>query len=189
MFRLTRPSEGMIREFLASQHNRELSYSDVGSSRDTPPAGYTVDHNRVKLGEGPDTFEHATKALRRWRMCRLEWVELFWPSAPIEIGTDVAVLVRVCGVWLLNACRIVYVVDETTPVRRYGFAYGTLPDHAETGEERFSIEWRREDDSVWYDMLAFSRPRHPLARLGYPLTRRLQKRFARDSMAAMCRAR
>ena len=179
----------MIRKFIASQRNRDVSYSDVGASRDTPPAGYTVDHNQVKLGEGPSVFEHATMALRRWRMFQLEWVELFWPSAPIAIGADVAVLVRVCGLWSLNACRIVYVVDETTPVRRYGFAYGTLPDHAESGEERFSIEWHREDDSVWYDMLAFSRPRHPLARLGYPLTRRLQKRFARDSMAAMCRAR
>jgi uncharacterized protein (UPF0548 family) len=38
---------------------------------------------------------------------------------------------------------------------------------------------------VWYDIRAFSRPRHVLARLGYPLTRRTQKRFARDSVAAM----
>jgi uncharacterized protein (UPF0548 family) len=147
-----------------------------------------VDHNQVRLGDGPDVFEQATMALRRWRMFQLEWVELFWPSAPIEVGTDVAVLVRACGLWSLNACRIVYVVDETTPVRRYGFAYGTLPEHAESGEERFCVEWRRDDDSVWYDILAFSRPCHPLARWGYPLTRLMQKRFARDSMAAMRRA-
>jgi uncharacterized protein (UPF0548 family) len=58
----------------------------------------------------------------------------------------------------------------------------------ESGEERFTIEWRREDDSVWYDLLAFSRPRHRLARSGAPLSRRLQRRFARDSLHAMMRA-
>ncbi len=28
------------------------------------------------------------------------------------------------------------------------FRYGTLPDHAESGEERFAVDWNREDDSV-----------------------------------------
>jgi uncharacterized protein (UPF0548 family) len=44
------------------------------------------------------------------------------------------------------------------------------------------------DGSVWYDLLAFSTPRYWLVRLGYPLTRRLQRRFVRDSLAAMVRA-
>jgi uncharacterized protein (UPF0548 family) len=91
-------------------------------------------------------------------------------------------------VWWLNACRIVYAVDEMGPVCRFGFAYGTLPGHAESGEERFLVEWDRADDDVWYDIIAFSRPNHLLARLGYPLTRRTQKRFARDSAAAMRKA-
>ena len=71
---------------------------------------------------------------------------------------------------------------------RYGFAYGTLPGHAESGEERFAVEWDQADGGVWYDILAFSRPNHLLARLGYPLTRRTQKRFARVSAAAMQKA-
>jgi len=65
---------------------------------------------------------------------------------------------------------------------------GTLADHVESGEERFSVEWRRQDGSVWYDLLAFSRPRHPLAKLGTPMGRALQRRFARDSLQAMARA-
>ena len=56
------------------------------------------------------------------------------------------------------------------------------------GEERFLIEWDRTDDSVWYDILAFSRPRHLLARLGYPFVRLMQKRFGRESGAAVLRA-
>jgi uncharacterized protein (UPF0548 family) len=188
VFLIARPTEAAIRAFLESQRDRDLSYGAIGSTRTTPPAGYTVDHNRVRLGSGAGTFDRASAALRRWQMFQLGWVKVFWPSAPIVVGTDVAVLVRVWGVWSLNACRIIYVVDEETPVRRYGFAYGTLPDHAESGEERFSIEWHLEDDSVWYDIMAFSRPRHVLAQFGYPFARMLQRQFARDSLAAMTRA-
>jgi uncharacterized protein (UPF0548 family) len=88
----------------------------------------------------------------------------------------------------LNACRIVYLVDEEGAVKRFGFAYGTLAEHAEIGEERFTVEWNRADDTVWYDILAFSRPRQMLAKLGYPLSRSLQKRFAEGSKAAMMNA-
>jgi uncharacterized protein (UPF0548 family) len=103
----------------------------------------------------------------------------------LEAGTTVAVLAKVFGFWSLNAARIVYVIDERdTDKARFGFAYGTLPDHVERGEERFTVEWGA-DDSVWYDICAFSRPKHPLARLGFPMTRMLQKRFVRDSLAVM----
>jgi hypothetical protein len=40
---------------------------------------------------------------------------------------------------------------------------------------------------VWYDILSFSRPRHILARLGYPIFRRKQLQFGRESAAAMLR--
>ena len=76
-------------------------------------------------------------------------------------------MARAIGVWWLSACKIVYVINESGPITRFGFAYGTLPDHAGTGEERFLIEWTHADNSVWYDILAFSRPNHFLARLGY----------------------
>jgi uncharacterized protein (UPF0548 family) len=57
------------------------------------------------------------------------------------------------------------------PVKRHGFAYGTLPGHAESGEEWFLVEWDRTDGGVCYDILAFSRPQQILARLGYPWVR------------------
>ena len=69
---------------------------------------------------------------------------------------------------------------------KYGFAYGTLPEHGERGEERFTVEWNHEDNSVWYDILAISRPGF-WATLGYPVTRAMQKRFAKDSLASMQR--
>jgi uncharacterized protein (UPF0548 family) len=77
-----------------------------------------------------------------------------WPTTAIEPDAVVDILASWCGLWFLNACRIVYVLDDIQPVRRFGFAYGTLPGHAERGEERFSIEWHC-DDTVWDDLLAF----------------------------------
>jgi uncharacterized protein (UPF0548 family) len=70
---------------------------------------------------------------------------------------------------------------------RYGFAYGTLLEHAESGEERFTIEWDRLKNDV-YHILAFSRPNKILAKIAYPLSRSLQKQFAEASKIAMFNA-
>lgn len=153
-----------------------------------PPAGYVVVHARVKLGEGENVFARGKAALKRWEHFRLGWVETSPQDAPIAEGQMVAVLARSAGLWWLDGCRIVAVVDEDLPVKRFGLAYGTLPDHAGSGEERFLIELDRHEGNVWYDILAISRPWHPLARLGYPWTRHVQKRFRLESTAAMCRA-
>jgi uncharacterized protein (UPF0548 family) len=188
LFSLKAPTESEIRRFIAKQKDSHFSYSDVGASATAVPASYNVDHNRVQLGRGEVTWRRATEAIQAWRMFSMPWVNLHWPSAPIQVGTAVAVSVRHFGFYSLNACRIVYVVEEESLVKRFGFAYGTLADHAESGEERFTVEWNRADDSVWYDILAFSRPRQMLARLGYPLSRLLQERFAEGSKAAMIKA-
>ena len=147
-----------------------------------------MDHTRIKLGEGEAVFRAAKAALGRWDQFRLGWVEAWPPEAPIRVGEVVGIVARCLGLWWLNACRIVYVVDEEGPVTRFGFANGTLPGHAEAGEERFLVEWDRASGEVWYDILAFSRPHRLLTRLGYPYMRRVQKRFGRESAAAMVRA-
>lgn len=59
-------------------------------------------------------------------------------KAPLEVGTTVGALARHYGFWSLNPARIAYFVEETGAVERFGFGYGTLPGHAECGEERFN---------------------------------------------------
>jgi uncharacterized protein (UPF0548 family) len=115
-------------------------------------------------------------------------MEAWSPKTTIEPGDPVAIVAHNLGLWWLNACRVVYVVDEAEPIRRYGYASGTLPAHAGEGEERFLAEWDRASGEVWYDILAFSRPHGKLSRLGHPHMRRVQKRFGRESAAAMIRA-
>jgi uncharacterized protein (UPF0548 family) len=187
MFCLTKPGPVQIREFLAAQEGQQFSCEQVGVSRTTAPSGYVVDHNRIQLGNGRAAFERAKNAIIQWKMLDIAWLELYWPRAPIEKGTTVAIAASHLGFWSLNAARIVYTVEEHGDLERYGFAYGTLPDHAEMGEERFMVEFQAADESVWYDVYAFSRP-HLLARLAYPFTRALQKKFAADSKMAMQRA-
>jgi uncharacterized protein (UPF0548 family) len=188
MLSLRKPSLVTLQRFRESQSGLPFTYEAIGATAATPPAGYVVDRTRIKLGEGEAVFRSAIAALQRWEQFNLGWVEA-WPSdTPIRSGEVVAVMGWAIGVWWLNACRVVYVVDETGPIAKFGFAYGTLPGHVESGEERFLIEWNTSDNSVWYDIVAFSRPNQFSARLGYSVVRRLQKRFGRDSAAAMRRA-
>jgi hypothetical protein len=41
------------------------------------------------------------------------------------------------------------VVDEDGPIKQFGFAYGTPTEHAESGEERFTVEWNVAEGGVW----------------------------------------
>lgn len=187
MFLLRDPSAELVREFVRSQESASYTYSEVGATGEQLPEGYTVDHRRIKLGSGKETFDRAVEAIKDWRQFDLGWVRIAPPGVPIEVGATVAIVTRHFGFRSLNAARIVYVINEDGPAKRFGFAYGTLAQHVECGEERFMIELL-EDGSVWYDILAFSRPHHFLVRVGFPFARRLQKRFATDSLVIMATA-
>lgn len=188
MFLRKKPDNEAVLGFLVSQKSQPFSYPEIGASRLAAPAGYKIDHNRIRIGDGLETFAKAVEAFKHWKMFEMEWIEIAPKDAPIAEGSCVAIIVRHFGSWSLNASRIVYVIEEHGAPEIFGFAYGTLPGHVEQGEERFRVEYHPGDNSVWYDLFAFSRPRHVLARLGYPMSRQLQKRFARDSLKAMERA-
>lgn len=191
------PTAGEVTAFLAphtnARHPVPFSYAEVGESADDAkhPRGYNLDHNRERLGQGGDAFEAACAALRAWRMFPRPWTRITPAEEAIRVGAVVALQAHAVGVWWLNACRIVYTIEESNGDagrgevrRRFGFAYGTLPAHVEQGEERFRVELH-DDGSVWYDLRAFSRPRYWPVRLAKPMARRLQFRFVWESKAAM----
>jgi uncharacterized protein (UPF0548 family) len=189
MFFLTKPSRERIQGIIDSSRNAPFNYAEVGQSLGPTPAGYVANHGRVRLGHGEAIFNKAIKALRSWKMFSLDWVSLCWPESEIEVGTTVAALARHFGFWSLHPARIVFLIDnDDARTRRIGFAYGALRGHGEAGEETFIVEWRFADDSVWYELRSFSRPGQSLTTLGYPVTRMLQKRFARESTLAMLKA-
>src|SRR6185295_1704030 len=129
-----KPSADSLRRIVAAQSGLEFTYPSVGATKagGPAPAGYIVDHTRVELGRSAQVFEGARAALARWDQFRLSWLQAFPDDTPLRAGETVIVLARAFGVWWTNAARIVYTIDEPdAPVSRFGFAYGTLPGHAE----------------------------------------------------------
>jgi uncharacterized protein (UPF0548 family) len=187
MFRARRPSAEIIDQFLKDSEALPLSYAPSGIVRDTS-VGYEFDEALVPIGRGKADFERAKAALLTWQHFQIGWVETFPRQAPVAVGTVVAVLIRHLGFWSLNGCRVLYRVGSPDHGTRFGFAYGTLTNHAETGEELFElfIDPRRED--VMYRIRAVSWPQATLARVGQPIVRALQARFRSHSAVAMRRA-
>lgn len=185
MLALRKPNVDTIRRFLESQREESFSYPEVGASNERLPSGYSINHTRRKLGEGRAVFESACIALRDWQQLRLGWVDCWPHDAPLRVGEPIAVLGKAFGLWWLNACRIVYTIESSEAGQlQFGYAHGTLPAHIASGEERFLIEMD-SDESVWLDILAFSRPNSALARLGYPVMKRAQRRFGHESAAKL----
>jgi uncharacterized protein (UPF0548 family) len=181
MIFLNLPTLQDLQPYLEQQKKLPFSYLPIGKTKeDIQILNFDNDYNVQYLGDGEVIFEAAKTALRQWKMFPAPWTVL-QPLAPIAVGETVTMCAAAFGLWWRNACKIVYVIDEP---RRYGFAYGTLPGHVEMGEELFLITMD-ENGRVSYILKAFSRPRHILARLGYPMMRYFQRKFQRESKAAM----
>ena len=187
MFLARRPPSIEIDAFIEHSRALPLSYDEIGIAKQSPN-GFSIDLASGVIGRGREEFERAKLALTEWRHFDLGWAELFPAGASIEPGTVVAVLVHHLGFWSLNGCRVVYMLGDRHAGPTFGFAYGTLPQHAELGEEMFEVSLAPGSEEVTYRIRAVSKPNAILARLGYPFTRALQARFRRDSIAAMKRA-
>ena len=181
---LIRPPDAAIEKSLDAAARLEFSSAVSRLIADDEPAGFTHDRNRRMIGRGVEAFMKARRAIASWQMFGFGWIEVEPRDSPIEVGRTVAILARTFGLWTLNPARIFLTTDDE---HEYGFAYGTLPGHAEEGIERFSVTRDPADDSVWYALHAVSRPARLFTRLAYPMTRRVQRRFAFDSMDAMAR--
>ena len=185
MFLATRPSPEQVAAFLEQSRDVALVVP-TDWSRGRRASGFlggpADDHGRT-WPRGVGAGQPRTRALGAFR-ARLGGGSP--PSAPLTIGTTVCVLVRHLGFWSMNGCRVVSPdrrprrtrdricvrhADQSRRVRR-----GDLQADARSGH------WRgRLHDPCGVAACAF-------ARLGYPVTRRLQARFRRDSAAAMVRA-
>jgi uncharacterized protein (UPF0548 family) len=187
MFLLKRPTRRDIERFLDRSHSLPLSYGPTGIVSGGSAVG-RLDEQVTTVGCGEADFKRATLALARWQHFNLGWVEAFPVEMSIDTGTDVAVLIHHLGFWSLNGARVLYQVGGTDGQAMFGFAYGTLTNHAESGEELFEVSINRHSGDVIYRIRAVSWPQIVLARIGQPIVRVLQARFRRDSALAMRRA-
>ena len=184
MFLAQRPTRNVIDRFLRESQDLPLSYGPIGIVR-TSTAGSDLDELTVAIGRGQADFERARAALLAWRQFDIGWVQTFPRHAPVAVGTVVAVLIRHLGFWSLNGCRVLYSLGSPRDVTRFGFAYGTLTNHAESGEELFEVFVDPRTEDVVYRIRATSWPQATLARFGQPIVRALQERFRDHSVAAM----
>jgi uncharacterized protein (UPF0548 family) len=187
MFLARRPTPHEIERFLHDSQDLPLSYGPIGIVS-TSTVHRRLDQASVVVGRGLADFERARTALVAWKQFDIGWVETFPRHAPITAGTIVAVLIRHFGFWSLNGCRVVYDAGSSSDAARFGFAYGTLTNHAESGEELFEVFIDPHTQDVVYRIRAISWPQTALTRVGQPIVRALQARFRRQSGAAMARS-
>jgi uncharacterized protein (UPF0548 family) len=183
VFSLVPPPAGALEDLVREQAGCHLTYREAGATAATMPAGYRCDRWQIDLGgfdEG--TFARLAAALRHWQPQRGAGIRVF-PGEPVTPGLTFALVIPLPVGYATGAGRVTYITDQP---EGYGFAYGTLPAHPEQGEEAFHIG--RDGGRLVFTVTAFSRPRHPAARLGGPVTRALQLRANGSYLHAMRRA-
>jgi len=136
-----------------------------------PLTGFRRGTATIVIGQGDATFERARRGLEAWAAHRGAGVEIFPAAAELRVGEVVALVTRQLGLWVLASCRVESTEDDPS---RFGFTYATLPDHPACGYESFTV--CRTGNDVTFEIGVVSRPGIPLARLGRPVTRLLQKR-------------
>jgi uncharacterized protein (UPF0548 family) len=187
MFLARRPTPYEIERFLHDSHELPLSYGPIGIVT-ANTVHRRLDEATVAVGRGAADFERARAGLAGWKHFDIGWVQTFPRQAPVTAGTVVAVVIRHFGFWSINGCRVLYDVGSPTDAARFGFAYGTLTNHAESGEELFEVFIDPQTQDVVYRIRAISWPQSALTRVGQPIVRALQARFRRDSVAAIANA-
>jgi len=145
-----------------------LTYSEVGATAGPLPAGYHHVQKSAVIGRGRQRFEEAADKGMRWGMLRGAGLRVEATSDVVAVGAEVIVHLGP----VRAPCRVVYVVDEAD---RRGFAYGTLPGHAESGEERFMVRYDPATEEVHAEVVAFSRHGTWWSRLGAPVTSVIQR--------------
>lgn len=145
-----------------------LTYTEVGATARDLPAGYRHVRLSHRIGTGRPRFEEAAAAVLRYGMLRGAGLRVTATSEVAEVGADV--LGRLGP--FVAPCRVVYVLAEKN---RRGFAYGSLPGHAVSGEEFFGVRYEPAGDAVYAEVVAFSRPAMWWSRLGAPVAALVQK--------------
>jgi uncharacterized protein (UPF0548 family) len=157
-----------------------LTYDDVGATagQTSLPDGFNHVVAAKRIGRGRARYEQAAETVMRYGMLRGAGVVVRASTEVAEVGT--LVLGRLGP--FAAPCRVVYVLDE--PNRR-GFAYGTLPGHPVSGEERFSVRYDPADDGVYSEVAAFSLPHAWWAKVGAPALTMVQKLVTQRYLAAV----
>lgn len=157
-----------------------LTYPRLESWEDAPP-GYR--HLEESLRLRRRDLDGAARDLFAWRVHERAGLGVHASGTAAQPDAVVELRLGAGPLGIRIPCRVVEVVDEPD---RKGFAYGTLPGHPESGEERFVLD-RQPDGSIRFTVAAVSRHASALARLGGPVSRVVQEQMTRRYLRALDR--
>jgi uncharacterized protein (UPF0548 family) len=158
-----------------------FNYAEVGATRqDRLPRNYHHLEQQVTVGSGRERYQALVDELMSWQLHARSGLAMQVSDDRVRQGSVLVATLDLGPFRVRTRCRVVYLIDED---RRTGFAYGTLPGHPERGEERFLVELT-DDDRVVFGLRAFSLNAGLLARLGGPVSRRVQAMVNRRYLAA-----
>ena len=170
-----------LEALLAKARFASPTYKEIGDSRvDVLPKGYHHVRMEERIGDA-DAFELAATGLRTWVAHEGAGLRVY-PKEPVAQGASVVAVTSIGPMQMAAPCRIVAVFKEPDT---FGFSYGTLPGHPESGEESFVLELR--GDATYFIVRAFSNPVDPLARLSGPIGRAVQRSVTRRYLSALRR--
>ncbi|MDQ1201400.1 DUF1990 family protein [Rhodococcus sp. SORGH_AS_0303] len=162
-----------------SYFSTPLTYAEIGgTAHESMPAGYDHVDVEKRIGTGLELFERAGRRIVEWDMHRGAGLRVRSSAASATVDTVVVLLLGPVRI----PCRVVEVIDES---HHRGFAYGTLPGHPESGEERFTVRHDPVTDAVTAHIRAFSRPGNRVVALGGPLNRATQRIATGHYIAAL----
>jgi uncharacterized protein (UPF0548 family) len=187
---------------LASYADAKVNYDFSRQSEYTSETGWRIDDYATDLpaeAPGPPAahgaFAAAQDVLRRYAFPPPSLITgIFKPDTPLE-NRVMLLRARFLGFSFWFGVRVSEVTDEEAratpdgPERVWGYGYRTLEGHFERGQIDFTIHKNLTTGAVQFRIHAVSqtgRIRNPFYWLGFKLFgRRLQRRFARESLARM----
>jgi uncharacterized protein (UPF0548 family) len=170
-----------LEDLLARARLASPTYAEVGASRDGDmPRGFHHVRLSERVGDAA-AFDVAINGLRTWAAHEGAGLVVY-PREPLTPGSTVILVTSIGPMQMAAPCRIVAVFQEPYS---FGFSYGTLPGHPERGEESFVLNLR--NGATYLTISAFSKAVDPLARLGGPVGRAVQRSVSRRYITALRR--
>ena len=185
IIRLGRLSPDRLEPVYRRALRTQVTYDHLGSTLfpDRWPDRRPSLHQRT-IGSGQDAFRAAVSGLQAWAPQRGIGGRIHPADTPVELGATVLIVLPVGPVAILAPNRIVAVIDEPGV---FGFAYGTLAGHPESGEESFLVRWG-EDGRVAASVSVDARPDNLPGRVAAPAISALQRLAIRGYLTALEKA-
>ncbi|MBG0738212.1 DUF1990 domain-containing protein [Paeniglutamicibacter antarcticus] len=191
---LTYPERGVTQIFARGLSGQEHRRGTEPAARDSvPPAGYRWVHKSIIVGRGRPAYERLAEGILSWEIQRGAGLAVRGPGRAVP-GVRVVSGFGIGDLRLAVPCQVVWAqetdADAGTQEQRgpdhgdmAGFGYGTLPGHPASGEEAFTARLGG-DGTVWFDVLAFSKPAGLIFRLAAPVTTLSQRLITRRYLHA-----